>query len=61
MESVNGESRMDGEPFMYGMIIAKCNLVDCVYIDGKLAAKTCRENLLNYDCGDGRFRLWKEY
>lgn len=45
-------SYLDGKPFMYGMIIAKCNLVDCVYIDEEFAAKTYTENPLNYDCGD---------
>ena len=45
-------SYLDGKPFMYRMIIAKCNLVDCVYIDEEFAAKTCKENPSNYDCGD---------
>lgn len=45
-------SYLDGKPFMYGMIIVKCKLVDCVYIDEEFAAKTCKENPLNYDCGD---------
>lgn len=45
-------SYLGEKSFMYGMIIAKCNLVDCVYFDGEFAAKTYKENPLNYDCGD---------
>jgi len=43
---------LDDKTFMYGMIIAKCNLTDCVYIDEEFAVKTSKENPLNYECGD---------
>lgn len=45
-------SYLDDKTFMYGMIIAKCNLTDCVYIDEEFAVKTSKENPLNYECGD---------
>ncbi|WP_373802637.1 ASCH domain-containing protein [Bacteroides heparinolyticus] len=43
---------LDGEPFQYGNIFVRCNLVDCILIDEKYAAKIKEENPLNFYCGN---------
>ena len=40
--------------FNYGCIIAKCNLVDCVYMDEKFIDDIKNNNEIEYKCGDYR-------
>lgn len=37
---------------MYGMIITKCNLWTVFYVDEEFCVKTCKENPINFGCGD---------
>ena len=36
---------------MYGKIICKCNLVDCVYMTNEFIEKIKKENPMEYKCG----------
>ena len=36
----------------YGYIIAKCNLVDCIYMDEEFINKIKTENPTEYKCGE---------
>ena len=36
----------------YGYIIAKCNLIDCIYMDEELINKIKTENPTEYKCGE---------
>ena len=43
---------IDGMEMNFGNIIAKCNLVDCVYITEDYIENLKKENNLNYICGN---------
>lgn len=52
-ERINRLSKyLDDEPFQYGNIFLRCNLVDCVPIDETYACSVKENAPINYDCGD---------
>lgn len=52
-ERINCLSKyLDDEPFQYGNIFLRCNLVDCVPIDETYASFVKENAPINYDCGD---------
>lgn len=43
---------LNNQNFQYGYIIAKCNLVDCVYMDEEFINNIKEKHPVEYECGE---------
>ena len=52
IKKLKKENELKDKDIKYGYIIAKCKLVDCIYMDEEFVNKIKKENPTEYMCGE---------